>query len=677
MTTAHPKRVTAFLAVIAAVVVPVLALGIAAPAQALAPAPVAPPKLTLPSSVISGAAGGNATSGAQLAGQVAQGVKGSPAFPAGGLTKVVGGVGQALSNYNLGTFIGGAVDEAFGIDRDGTVCSNTSNDLGGSILRTLSGADCSAYDFPASYTPNGDSVAAAGRTTLTYNGRTVTVLAVRANPYYSNGAPAGSSAYAICTKDTGLSSITTPATGGSRWMWYVNYDASAPNPAVGSTPGSVDAPGWMNVNNEYNGEFPSGQNVCLQSPALAGVNGYFRPATYYSSPPMVQRMVAVLLSSTTKVVSVNGSASAPSGDPTRWLTCTIKTTDGGTYVGTSDTFLESSGKMAPTKCPVIPTDKTAGHMTITLNGGPDVLTLYDQDSTAAYQAAQSAYPACSNGTCTLDLIDGTGSCYQGDPSRCATWMTDPNRDSKYSCKYGTYAVAIKECFALANAFDLAKVAAGQGLADPATGTTPGTQTSTKPDTGGAPDPADGGDQRQACFPTGWGVINPLNWVLQPVKCALNWAFVPRSSVITNQNNNLQTAVRASAVGSIGTILTGIAAYAVGDGGCNGVHFDVSIYSARIKGDLLKACPGDPLAAPAALTKTIITAVISTLAILACIRYVATIFGFTGFGRAGAGPSGPRFGPAPESSASSEPYYVVYESGRGGGIDGSSRKGIGS
>lgn len=32
-----------------------------------------------------------------------------------------------------------------------------------------------------------------------------------------------------------------------------------------------------------------------------------------------------------------------------------------------------------------------------------------------------------------------------------------------------------------------------------------------------------------CFPGGWGALNPINWVLKPVKCALVWAFVPTRS----------------------------------------------------------------------------------------------------------------------------------------------------
>lgn len=34
-----------------------------------------------------------------------------------------------------------------------------------------------------------------------------------------------------------------------------------------------------------------------------------------------------------------------------------------------------------------------------------------------------------------------------------------------------------------------------------------------------------------CFPGGWGLFNPVSWVLQPIKCAVEWAFVPTSTEV--------------------------------------------------------------------------------------------------------------------------------------------------
>lgn len=37
------------------------------------------------------------------------------------------------------------------------------------------------------------------------------------------------------------------------------------------------------------------------------------------------------------------------------------------------------------------------------------------------------------------------------------------------------------------------------------------------------------EESNACWPSGWGLLNPVDWVLKPVKCALKWAFVPKTS----------------------------------------------------------------------------------------------------------------------------------------------------
>jgi hypothetical protein len=46
----------------------------------------------------------------------------------------------------------------------------------------------------------------------------------------------------------------------------------------------------------------------------------------------------------------------------------------------------------------------------------------------------------------------------------------------------------------------------------------------EPAPGCVPDEADGGGNE--CWPSGWGWLNPLEWVLKPIKCAARWLFVP-------------------------------------------------------------------------------------------------------------------------------------------------------
>lgn len=131
---------------------------------------------------------------------------------------------------------------------------------------------------------------------------------------------------------------------------------------------------------------------------------------------------------------------------------------------------------------------------------------------------QTNFPDCGDGTCllTLEHLDSTTgtwtSCFS-TPGPCAQWSTDPNKTTNYRCMYGTTQVALSECNAYVPTFDPATNTTTP-FADPKTGEVP------KVD----PPPLD--ETSQQCWPSGWGVFNPVSWVLMPVKCALDWAFTP-------------------------------------------------------------------------------------------------------------------------------------------------------
>jgi hypothetical protein len=132
-------------------------------------------------------------------------------------------------------------------------------------------------------------------------------------------------------------------------------------------------------------------------------------------------------------------------------------------------------------------------------------------------------------------------------STCIDWFTDPDKANKYECWFGTHLLAsLDECTLYAPSFDPTKQAIGQGLADPTTGLSTGTQTAPGTDAPGQNVSPDTGDQRQGCFPTGWAVFNPLEWVFRPVQCAMNWAFVPRQSELQKDGARVDTAWKTTA-----------------------------------------------------------------------------------------------------------------------------------
>lgn len=99
------------------------------------------------------------------------------------------------------------------------------------------------------------------------------------------------------------------------------------------------------------------------------------------------------------------------------------------------------------------------------------------------------------------------------PTSCVRWEFDLNRDSKYECWWGPYQVALRQCAVFRET--------------PSPTYPPSLDALPPPETIGQPAP----DETSDCWPSGWGVLNPVGWVLQPVKCALEWAFVPSPTVV--------------------------------------------------------------------------------------------------------------------------------------------------
>lgn len=53
-----------------------------------------------------------------------------------------------------------------------------------------------------------------------------------------------------------------------------------------------------------------------------------------------------------------------------------------------------------------------------------------------------------------------------------------------------------------------------------------------------------------CFPNGWGLFNPKEWVEKPVKCALVWAFEPDQGTIDADTQTVTDAFNGSALGTV-------------------------------------------------------------------------------------------------------------------------------
>jgi hypothetical protein len=129
---------------------------------------------------------------------------------------------------------------------------------------------------------------------------------------------------------------------------------------------------------------------------------------------------------------------------------------------------------------------------------------------------------------------------------CEQWAEINNsQPERVKCKLGPYTMNVRDCGLLERAYTPGGAPATEQNTDGDPGTrsnrdpngvpitspaptTTGTGTGTSPVPGGAGQTGAGADQdAKQCFPTGWAVLNPVEWVMKPVGCALSWAFVPK------------------------------------------------------------------------------------------------------------------------------------------------------
>lgn len=659
-------------AAILGVLAPTLALGLAEPATAattlanpiITPSSPTDFEMGITSDVAAAAGKGGLTQGqvvlseGQYAGLLlnrmrysATGVKfAAVASTAGKVASTAGTVAFAVP---VGVGLGATADRMFGVDVDGSLCGGAPNDafaIANQIIAGLGAANCDQWQLSqamkalgnSDQNPNAaDLSPRVGSTSVKTNGQggnlTATIYAIGSNGTIST--------YCIAYQNPGNIGISSVAP----IMHVTVGDAGTGGPNAQMTPVGGYGCGTSTL-----------PNVAWYSGSVAQAGGS-KTGSYFAA----WQGGSGFASTTFPAVSLTYP------DVTRQWRCDVTLSDNSVIsnLGASWTMGTNNGATPSPVCPAVPGGKVPTDTKI-YEVTPSGATLWgDYPVTPAYQAWKTSYPECGDGSCLLDLRYQGVSCFQV-PGPCTAWISDPNQATDYACYYGTHSVAISQCYAYGNTFDPQKVAQGRAYANPATGldTGIGQPTSTNVDqnlqsaVNANPDNGYG-----ACFPTGWGALNPLEWVFKPIQCAFQWAFVPRQSVLNTDNLNMSRAVTGSAVGGIQTALGAFPAFGITDGGCSGVNLNTSIFSVPIRANLLNSCPGQPLAGPASIVHTILFAAICIAGMLACLRYVATIFGFVTFGRGGP-VGGPTFvgsdpGDTGGAGTSRDPFaYIVYEQG---------------
>lgn len=158
-------------------------------------------------------------------------------------------------------------------------------------------------------------------------------------------------------------------------------------------------------------------------------------------------------------------------------------------------------------------------------------------------------PGKSSGGCVLSVeLDGKG-CEAGNVE-CENWAEiqkqDPN-NTRLKCRFGPYTLPMSACNLLEQAYRVGGAIAtelntdgdpatrddnnyaGQPVPQPAPGSVAAPGPGAVPGTGGQLGPQADAEQKE-CFPSGWGMLNPVEWVMKPVGCALDAAFKPKREI---------------------------------------------------------------------------------------------------------------------------------------------------
>lgn len=479
------------------------------------------------------------------------------------LLKGVGGAATVMSGYDMGVNLGNGVLDVLGIDHQGLICNSFGDDPAGKFVQIMSKNDCSPFRAADGYNANAGVNAGYQSAKLcnTVGANTYCAQITGTSTFVENGTQYPMTCVTLTGPNTSFPGYLLLASGktsvgSSKWIDGANILDNACGKRIAGNPWTGSA-----KSNWY--------WITSQSGAVDPIVGMsFKPVPQGGSyTPVTQ-----------------GST-----NPDRKFVCVVVGSDGVTYTGESQSFTENDPVWSPPKCPRLPDGVFPTSIEFQETGEATPHIVQKPEIDPSFTQATKDYPECMSGTCMLDLIsNATGSCFTA-PAGCADWFADPKKNENYTCKYGTHAVELAECSVYAPTFKPGAKAADTPYADPKTGDTP----KVDPNTGNG-----SSSKESECFPKGWGVLNPIEWVAKPVGCALSAAFVPRATEVDKRMEAIKTrwgktqpAKLIAATGAIAPALSTLQ-----DGGCGGILIDLHGIAPDIipkaSGRFLPACQGD-------------------------------------------------------------------------------------
>jgi hypothetical protein len=270
-------------------------------------------------------------------------------------------------------------------------------------------------------------------------------------------------------------------------------------------------------------------------------------------------------------------------------------------------------------------------------------TVLDSPLPLEQRQLMEAYPDCYDGsqTCTLDLRAAQGTtttaCLTAGNGACAGWWADTAQGTQtttatgvqYECSYGPYPVDLARCSVYRQAFEVGTKAGT--ITDPGGDPIPRGEGSTSPN---STVPVPVGGEGGSCMDTWMDDLNPIDWVLTPVKCALQWAFVPRPEVATEVQTRMKDAWTKTIVGRLPVVVADAVVIPDGGTGCSGPLVDIPIHFGSVNVDYsgypLSACD-EPMATLAGWARLIGSALLIWATGLGIIRRGSAVVNAPGVG----------------------------------------------
>lgn len=524
-----------------------------------------------------------------------------PAFKMGSLVKAAGAASVLMFAQDLVIGASHSALEMIGFNPEGLACST-----GDAVVRFLAHVDCTEFDMTAEAIAQANSDISAGLISarvcqIARPDRCAKVLAINSHPSVNAG-----KALVVSFQIEGFPDPGSSTYNQSGIIWYHDGGGTTTNAGI------IKA---------ATGSSSSSYGGCL---IVHGAGARCASSWDPPAPIVAWKWNVDTAAAPTPLEQVTA-------DPERFIRCQITLSNGAKLVGDTVAFRESEGLAPPPNCPnEFPAEFTIDNITIWEIGGGETHELYNESTTPEWQSVKNNYPECLNGTCLLDLRnEESASCF-ADPGSCVDWYADPNKTTKFSCWYGVHSVALGECGLYAPTFRPDAKTSQTPYGDPFTGEP---LPNHNPVPGAVPDINEG----QPCFPEGWSVFNPLEWVMRPVTCAFQWAFVPQRVAVDQLMDRMHANFTGSVPGKISTALQTVFTGFVVPTGCEGVTVSLAwlkrdaFASAPFPDDfrMLQACPGDVFHPWAIFSTLVLGLGLVFIAFKTAPAIIGKIFTFTG------------------------------------------------